>query len=190
LIGKLIAKIIFGVSGWKTSGGIPSSVKKCVAIGAPHTSNWDFIFTVCALKIYGYPAKYLIKDVFFKNPLYSWLFKWTGGIPVDRSKSNNLTGELKRMLESDQSVYILFSPEGTRKKVTKWKSGFYHVAVDCGLPIALGFLDYKKKEAGFMKMFEPTGNKDQDLIDMVEYYRNVTACNPEKFSFDVLGKES
>ena len=189
MIGKLLGKLIFAVSGWKISGEIPKEVEKCVAIGAPHTSNWDFIFTVSALKIYGYPAKYLIKDVFFKNPLYSWIFYWTGGIHVDRSKSNNLTGELKKMIEGDKPVYILFSPEGTRKKVTKWKSGFYHVAIDCKLPIALGFLDYKKKEAGFMKMFQPTGNKDADLVSIVECYRDITPCNPEKFSFDVLGKD-
>ena len=76
MIGKLLGKLIFAVSGWKISGEIPKEVEKCVAIGAPHTSNWDFIFTVSALKIYGYPAKYLIKDVFFKNPLYSWIFYW------------------------------------------------------------------------------------------------------------------
>ena len=66
MIGKLIAKGIFKISGWKTSGSIPPEVNQCIAIGAPHTSNWDFIFTVCALTIFDYPAKILIKDLFFK----------------------------------------------------------------------------------------------------------------------------
>ncbi len=178
MIGKLIAKGIFKISGWKTSGSIPPEVNQCIAIGAPHTSNWDFIFTVCALTIFDYPAKILIKDLFFKNPLIGWFFRATGGIPVDRSKKNNLTGELKKMIESGKPIYILFSPEGTRKRVQKWKSGFYHVALDCNLPIAMGFLDYPNKRAGFKHLFYPTGNKQVDFEAMAKFYTPDMAANP------------
>lgn len=158
-----------------------------MAIGFPHTSNWDFVWAICALSILRYPAKYLIKDVFFKNPISAWFFRSTGGIPVDRSKSNNLTGELKKMIEGPNSLYLLFSPEGTRKKVTKWKSGFYHVAVDCGLPIALGYLDYKNKKAGFLGLFEPTGNKKADFESIIAHYRGIVPGNPSQFSLLVNG---
>lgn len=175
------------MGGWKVNGEIPKEVKKCVAIGFPHTSNWDFIWTVCTLHILQYPSKYLIKDAYFKNPISAWFFRLTGGIPVDRSKRNNLTGELKKMVEGPEPIYLLFSPEGTRKKVTKWKSGFYHIAMDCGLPIALGYLDYKKKQAGFLGMFKPTGNKEADFEAMIKMYDGIVPGNPENYSAMVNG---
>lgn len=183
---KIIAKIIFALGGWKLKGAIPDDVKKCVVIGAPHTSNWDFVWAICALNIYGYKIKYLIKNTYFKSNLFAWFFRLTGGIPVDRSKSNNLTDELKNLLKNDKNLYIVIPPEGTRKKVDKWKTGFYHVAIDTHLPIALAFLDYKKKEAGFLDVFYPTGNKYEDFLAIEKYYLDIHPAHPELYNKEII----
>ncbi len=153
MLAKSISKLYFKLSGWKTVGGIPQDVKKCIIIGVPHTSNWDFIYARLGLYIFDYKIRYLIKDSMFKNPIAAWFFRITGGIPVNRSKSTNLTGELAQLLNNEDILYIAIPPEGTRKWVKRWKTGFYRIALDCNIPIALAFLDYNKKQAGFIKIF-------------------------------------
>ena len=123
---------------------------------------------------------FLIKDLFFKNPLIGWFFRATGGIPVDRSKKNNLTGELKKMIESGKPIYILFSPEGTRKRVQKWKSGFYHTALGANVPIVIGYLDYKKKEAGIGPCLYPNGDMEGQIEELKAFGRTVVPKYPEK----------
>ncbi len=115
MITKYLSKIYFKLSGWKTVGSIPQDIKKCIIIGAPHTSNWDFIYARFALYIFDYKIRYLIKDSMFKNPIAGWFFRVTGGIPVNRSKSTNLTGDLAQLLKTADTLYLAIPPEGTRK---------------------------------------------------------------------------
>jgi 1-acyl-sn-glycerol-3-phosphate acyltransferase len=182
MIAKFISKLYFKLTGWKTIGSIPPEVKKCIIVGAPHTSNWDFIYARFALYIYNYKIRYLIKDSMFKNRIAAWFFKITGGIPVDRSKSNNLTGELAQLLKTEDTLYIAIPPEGTRKRVSRWKTGFYRIAVDCNIPIALAFLDYKKKQAGFIKMFYPTDNMTEDFRLIESFYSPDMAAHPDYYN--------
>lgn len=182
MLAKYISKLYFKLSGWKTIGSIPSNVKKCIIVGAPHTSNWDFIYARFGLYIFNYKIRYLIKKSMFDNPIAAWFFKVTGGIPVDRSQSTNLTGDLAKLLKTEDTLYIAIPPEGTRKKVDRWKTGFYHIAVDCNIPIALAFLDYKKKQAGFIKMLYPTGNMIEDFKLIESYYSPEMAANPDYYN--------
>lgn len=174
------------MSGWKTFGNIPSDVKKCIIVGAPHTSNWDFIYARLGLYIFGYKIRYLIKDSMFKNTISAWFFRITGGIPVNRSKSTNLTGELAQLLNNEDTLYIAIPPEGTRKRVNRWKTGFYRIAVDCKIPIALAFLDYKTKQAGFIDMFYPTGNMIEDLKLIESFYSPEMAAIPENYNPKII----
>jgi len=190
LIAKSISKLYFKLTGWKTVGAIPSSVKKCIIVGAPHTSNWDFIYARIALYIYGYKIRYLIKDSVLKNPIASWFFRVTGAIPVNRSKSNNLTGELAELLKNEDMLYLAIPPEGTRKRVKRWKTGFYRVAIDCNIPIALAFLDYKNKQAGFMKIFYPSGNMIEDFKVIESFYSPEMAANPDYYNPQIIEKDN
>ena len=190
MIIKSISKLYFLLSGWKTVGGIPPDVKKCIIVGAPHTSNWDFIYARLGLYIFDYKIRYLIKDSMFKNPIAAWFFRVTGGIPVNRNKNTNLTGDLAQLLKDNATLYIAIPPEGTRKWVKRWKTGFYRIATDCNIPIALAFLDFKKKQAGFMKIFYPTGNMIEDFKVIESYYTPEMAANPKYYNPQIFERDS
>ncbi len=190
MIAKSISKLYFILSGWKIVGGIPSEVNKCIIVGAPHTSNWDFIYARLGLYIFDYKIRYLIKDSMFKNPIAAWFFRVTGGIPVNRNKSNNLTSELAQLIKNEDTLYIAIPPEGTRKWVKRWKTGFYRIAVDCNIPIALAVLDYKNKKAGFIKIFYPTGNMIEDFKVIESYYTPEMAANPDYYNPQIFERDS
>lgn len=176
-----ISRWILRLFGWKVYGDYVDEIDSCVITVAPHTSNWDFIWGILARNVYRLNARYLIKDSFFK-PGIGWFFRWTGGIPVDRTKKNDLTDRLKAMLQSGARLQIVFTPEGTRKRVDRWKSGFYWVAVDAGLPIVMHSIDYKKKEFRIHGPFQPTGNWETDKKEFELFYSDKTPGNPECFN--------
>lgn len=168
--------------GWKLVGNIPSDIKKCVIAVAPHTCIADFILGRLAYCSVGRPVKFLIKKEFFKNPLLRWLLIKLGGIPVDRSKNNNTVNEVSALFKQYDELNIVITPEGTRKLVHRWKKGFYFIAERAGVPIILGFLDFKTKELGFGPVLYPSGNFDEDWKIMEDFYRGKTAKHPEKFN--------
>lgn len=178
---KLIARIIMRIAGWKVSGGIPEDVPKCVVAVAPHTSMWDFVLGRLAFWEMGLKTRFLIKKEMFFWPLGP-IVKWLGGIPVDRQKRGNLVEQVANMFDSYDSLYITITPEGTRKLVTTWKKGFYYIALKANVPIAIGILDYKKKEGGVARMIYPTGNFEEDFKVVESCYRGTGARHPEKFN--------
>lgn len=178
---KLIAKLYFWLIGWKAVKGIPASVKKFVLIGAPHTSNWDFPITMGALYILEVKVNYLAKRELFKFPM-GVLFKAMGGIPVDRTKKGGMVERMIELFGHRDELGLLVPPEGTRNQVKEWKTGFYHVALGAGVPIALGYLDYKKKEAGIARFIYPTGDLSKDMEEIKSFYRSITPKYPEKFN--------
>ena len=182
---KLFSKIYFSIIGWKTKETIPAHVKKCVVIGAPHTSNYDFPISIAALSIMGIKKKYLIKKELFKFP-YALLFKATGGIPVERSKNTRLVDAIIEMFDKRREFVVLIPPESTRSRVDKWRTGFYYVALGAKVPIALAYLDYGKKEAGFGPLFTPTGDIKKDLKVIQDFYRNITPKHPQNFNPDFI----
>lgn len=108
----------------------------------------------------------------------------SGGIPVDRSKHNNLVDSMVAMFTEREDLILMIPAEGTRSYVKEWKSGFYHTAMGAKVPIVLGYLDYAKKEAGFGDLFYPTGDYAKDLVAIQNFYRKVTAKHPEKSSLN------
>ncbi|HYG38459.1 MAG TPA: lysophospholipid acyltransferase family protein [Cytophagales bacterium] len=177
---RILSKLIFKISGWKIGGEIPP--KRCVMVGAPHTSNADFFNAIPVFFILRLKLRYLAKKELFKFP-FGLLFKATGGIPVDRSKKNmRMVDTMIELFNQYDDLVLLIPVEGTRGYVKEWKTGFYHVAVGAKVPIALGYLDYSKKEAGFGPTFWPTGDKEKDIAKIKEFYRGVKAKYPEKSS--------
>jgi 1-acyl-sn-glycerol-3-phosphate acyltransferase len=174
----------FNTQGWKIGENIPSEVKKCVVIGAPHTSNWDFVFALAAFKFFGVEPNYLAKKELFWWPL-SILLKNTGGISIERSKKNNAVEEFIEIFDRKEKMILVFPAEGTRKAVSKWKTGFYHVAQGANVPVFLAYLDYKNKIAGFGKPLYLSGNIEEDFLKIKDFYKGITPKNPD--SFDIEG---
>jgi 1-acyl-sn-glycerol-3-phosphate acyltransferase len=108
----------------------------------------------------------------------------TGGIAVDRSRNNNLVEYMTALFQQHDELFLIIPPEGTRKAVKKWKTGFYRVAEQAGVPIVLGYLDYAKKEAGFGKLFYPTGNLEKDMEEIKIFYSKVSPKYPGKYSYE------
>jgi len=179
----------FKIRGWKINGTVPAQIKKAVVIAAPHTSNWDFIYALAVFKILNLKVNYLAKKELFKFPLII-LLKATGGIPVERSKKQNLTDTLINKFNNSEELLITIPAEGTRKLVPKWKSGFYFTALGANIPVLPGYLDYQKKEAGFGEPIYLTGDQATDMQKFKEFYKNKVGKNPAQFSIDSIRIEN
>jgi 1-acyl-sn-glycerol-3-phosphate acyltransferase len=175
------AKFIFWLIRWKIVGSIPSDIKKCVIIVAPHTSNYDFVLGRIACWQMKIKASYLIKQEAFKFP-FGAILKALGGIPVNRSKSSTMVGHVVKHINETEKINIVVTPEGTRKKVEKWKKGYYFFAMAANIPIALAFIDYQKKEGGIGPILYPTGDYDKDYQIIHDFYKDIKGRHPEKFT--------
>jgi 1-acyl-sn-glycerol-3-phosphate acyltransferase len=174
-----LARSILWLTGWRIVGGVPEA-PKYVLIAAPHTSNWDFpvALMVCfALRLRVY---WMGKASLFP-PLLGAVMRWLGGIPVNRARSGNLVQATVDAYNSNQRLIVIVPPEGTRSKVPQWKTGFYYIALGAGVPIALGYLDFRRKEAGLSRMFEPTGDIAADMVEIQAFYAGFAGKNPGKF---------
>lgn len=169
--------------GWRTEGMTPDEIAaypKYVLIAAPHTSNWDFPITlmVCfalRLKVY-----WMAKASLFAWPI-GWLARWLGGIAIDRSASNNTVQNTVAAFAARERLAVIVAPEGTRGKVTHWKTGFYHMAHGAGVPIALAYLDFKHKAGGIGRMFHTTGDIGADMAEIQQFYSGITGKNRDQF---------
>ena len=172
----LISKLFLLIAGWKVTGKIPKE-QSFVMIAAPHTSNWDlpYMLTVSfALKAKPY---WMGKEQIFKFP-FKGLMMWMGGIPVDRTKSNNMVEYTAELMRNTQGLIVTVPPEGTRSKVKYWKTGFYHIAHLANAPIVLGFLDYDKKIGGVGPAIVPTGDIEKDMVEIKAFYKNIKGKHP------------
>ncbi len=177
----MLSRKILELTGWKIKGQFHDETKKAVLIVAPHTSNLDFVIGRLVFNVLGIKVKFLIKKEAFIFP-FGFFLKKLGGIPVDRKRKTNIVDQLiNEFNESDQLVLII-TPEGTRSYVSSWKKGFYYIAKKANVPVVLGFLDYKKKEAGLGPVIWPAGNYDEDSIIIKRFYQNITGRHPEKFN--------
>ena len=176
----------FRFKGWKIEGkGIPPHIKKCVVIAMPHTSNWDFVYAIGALRLFGIRLNYLAKKELFRWPIKS-IFTGTGGIPVERKKNTRMVETITRKFSEEDKLILAISVEGTRKRVGKIKTGFYHVAISAGVPLCMAYLDYRKKVAGFSEPFYPTGNAETDAKIIREFYRDKAGKFPGNFNPDAI----
>ncbi|MBE9467311.1 MAG: 1-acyl-sn-glycerol-3-phosphate acyltransferase [Bacteroidetes bacterium] len=179
MISKYLGKLILKLMGWKTEYNIPK-YDKCIAIMAPHTSNWDFVIGRLFYFSIGIKPRFLIKKEIFFFPL-NIILRSLGGIPIDRSKSTSLVEKIIYMFNERTKFTLTITPEGTRKKVTNWKRGFYYISKKANVPIVMGYLDYKKKIAGVYGKYIPQDNVEEDIKIIKNYYKNVNAKHPEKF---------
>jgi len=170
---------ILRLFGWKVDKHSPEGVDKCVIVMGPHTSNWDFIIGRLAFLAYGVKGKYLIKSDLFFFPL-GWILRKTGGIAVDRKAKGKLTDSAVKHFEENDSMFMVFTPEGTRSYNSEWKRGFYYIAQKAKVPIYIGYMDYEKKIGGFHGLFEPTGDIEKDIQDIKNILKQYKGRFPEK----------
>jgi 1-acyl-sn-glycerol-3-phosphate acyltransferase len=166
------------VFGWRLEGRLPD-VNKLVVIAAPHTSNWDLPVLLSLAFALGVKASWLGKHTLFRRP-FGFLFRWMGGIPVYRSASKNMVAQSVEMFRNSEKLILTIPPEGTRSKVSYWKSGFYYIALGAEVPIAMAFIDYKRKTSGVGPTLYPTGDIEADMEVIRNFYANVTAKYPDK----------
>lgn len=175
-----LARAVLKIAGWKTRGALPTGLKKCVMIAAPHTSNWDLPFTLMTALALDIKIYWMGKDTIFAWP-FRGLMMWLGGIPVDRSKANDMVAASVRALNEAGSLVLVVPPEGTRSRTTYWKTGFYWIAHGANVPILLGYLDFAKKEGGIARAFMPTGDIEKDMAEIKTFYATVTGKRPQNF---------
>ncbi len=174
---RIIFKPLLKAFGWTLIGEQPPH-KKCVYIFAPHTSNWDFVIMMMARFCFKMKPAYLGKHTLFKPP-FGWFFRMLGGIPVERSSTNNVVDQVAKIFEQRENVHLALAPEGTRSKTNKWKSGFYHITLKAGVPLGLAFLDTKTKTLGIARYIELTGNLDDDMQAIRDFYKDKIGFKPE-----------
>lgn len=175
-----LSKIIFyKIAGWKIEGRWPKELPKMVTIEVPHTSYWDFPIGILLRKILGVEIQWAGKDSLFKFPL-GIIARWMGGVPVVRSKSTNFVQALVEVYNNNDKMNICLAPEGTRAKVDKLKTGFYFVAVGAKVPIFMVKFDFKNRIVWMREPFYPTGNFDEDMSIIDNYFAGTQGKYIEK----------
>lgn len=172
-----ISSSLLRIFGWHREGCLPD-IPKYIMIGAPHTSNRDFLLTLAYAFAFRVKVHWMGKETLFRRPFGSFM-RWCGGISIDRSRSHNVVTQTIQIFNNLEKLVMIISPEGTRKKVKHWKTGFYHIAVGAKVPILLGFIDYRRKAGGFGPLIVPTGDMSVDMNRIRAFYETVTAKYPE-----------
>lgn len=179
---KQIARFLLWVLGWKAIEP-PAPEPKCIILGVPHTSAWDFVISYLYYTSVGGKASVMIKKSFFVWPLGP-ILRAMGGVAVDRSKGATLTLQLIEEFKNRDKFHLAIAPEGTRKATTKWKAGFHTIARAAQVPVYLGYFDWGTKRVGRGERFELTEDPAADLKAIRKFYKQmgIKGKNPELFT--------
>ena len=173
---RYLFRIFIAILGWRVVGQLPD-IPKFVIIGAPHTSNWDFVMFLALAFILKGDLRYMGKKELFYWP-YGWFFRWCGGVPVDRSKPQGLVEQTVQAIQEADHFQLVITPEGTRSKVGEWKMGFYHIAKQAGIPVSTGFVDSVTKTTGIGPTFTLTDDMEADIAAMQAFFKDKVGINP------------
>ncbi len=173
-----VAKFLLWLGRWTPVGPKPCA-KKAVVIGAPHTSNWDGYWTLVYKVAYGVDVHFFVKKQLFWFPL-SLLLNGMGGVPLDRRDSRSAVKQAVAAFNENDDYLFGLAPEGTRSKTKGWKSGFYRIAEEAGVPVVFGFFDYPNKRLGFGPMMTLTGDVEADMTVIRSFYESVGGQAPDK----------
>jgi 1-acyl-sn-glycerol-3-phosphate acyltransferase len=175
-----LARFLLRIRGWTIVGGLPE-VPKAVLIAAPHTSNWDGFVALTYKVAIGLDVKFFGKESLFWFPLGT-LLRALGGIPLDRSHAGSAVGQAVRQFNENDSFYLGLAPEGTRSKRPHWKTGFYRIAQQAGVPVIPGYMDYPNKRIGLGDPVYLSGDTEKDLDIFRDFYAGIEGSRPEKTS--------
>lgn len=184
-----IAERSLNALGWEIDHHLPFDLDRCVMLAAPHTSNWDALYARLGLKAMGVNARITIKDSYMKFPFGPFV-RAMGGVGINRrpkvegEQRPSMVEVMADLFVEHEKLVMLITPEGTRAKQTQWKTGFYHIALKANVPIALAYMDYQLKKVGIGKVIYPSGNMQQDIKEIMDFYANIAPKFPELYSVD------
>ncbi len=164
---------------WSIEGDTPDA-RKAVVVAAPHTSNWDLPFALAVAWALDLDVRWVGKHTLFRPAARGRMMRALGGIPVDRRKRSNAVRAIAEIFDEHDQLMLLVPPEGTRGAATRWKTGFYWIAVEAKVPIVLGFLDYSRRRGGFGRVLVPTGDIHADFARLREFYADVKGKYPDR----------
>lgn len=173
-----IARFFMRLFGWHIDGKLPD-IPKFVLIGAPHTSNWDFVLFLGVVFSLRVNVHFMGKVELFRSPI-GWFFRYCGGIPVDRKKSTGLVEQTVKAINQSKEFILVITPEGTRHQVVEWKRGFYHIAKEVEIPIVMAVVDGRHKTVHLGQVFHPTGDIEADMKTIQSYFTGVVGIHPRK----------
>lgn len=173
-----LTRFIMRLLGWHVDGKLPD-LPKYVLIGAPHTSNWDFVLFLGIIFTLRANVRFMGKAELFRLP-HGPFFYYCGGIPVDRKKSTGLVEQMVEACNKSDNFILTIAPEGTRHHVTEWKRGFYHIAKNAGVPIVMAVVDGKHKEVRVGQVFQPTDDMEADMKNIQGFFTGVVGINPRR----------
>ncbi len=173
-----LANTILRIVGWRVDGKLPD-LPKFVLIGAPHTSNWDFVLFLGVIFHLQANVRFMGKAELFRGP-FGRFFHWCGGIPVDRTKSQGLVEQMVQASKKSEKFILTIAPEGTRHKVSEWKMGFYHIAKNAGIPMVMAIVDGAKKTVRVGQVFHFTENMEEDIKTIKGFFTGMAGIDPRK----------
>jgi 1-acyl-sn-glycerol-3-phosphate acyltransferase len=171
----------YRLSGWRPQGELPP-FPKMVILGASHTSNWDFLIFVGTVHAVGRRVRYIGKKSLFDGP-FGGFFRALGGVPVDRSSPQDLVGQIAGEFARHDDFVLIIAAEGTRSRTTRWRTGFYHIALAAGVPIVCAGPDYPNRRGVFGPVIHPTGDYAADMKPAFAFFRSLRPRHPERAGF-------
>lgn len=178
---RIIGSVILYIFGWKSKFPTEYRIHKMVMIAAPHTSNWDILFTLAAYWKEGLNPKFFVHDSYTKG-VFGDLFKRIGAIGVSKNSHQNLVKYAIQLFDTSRELLLLITPEGSKEKAEKWKTGFFNIAKFAKVPLSLGWLDYDKKQAGIGGLFNLSGNFEKDMSYIEKFYENTSPKYPTLYN--------
>lgn len=166
---RAVGRWLLWLSGWRLSGEIPN-LPRFVVIGAPHTSTWDGLLMALLWLALGIDFRWMGKHTLFRPP-FGRILQWLGGIPIDRSASHGVVAATIEAFQQRRQLILIIAPEGTRRQVSRWKTGFYHIASGAGVPIVPGVIDNAGRHVALTPAIYPTGDVEADMTRILERYQ-------------------
>lgn len=173
-----LSRILMWRAGWKIDGKLPD-LPKFVLIGAPHTSNWDFVLFLGVIFSLRANVRFMGKSELFRFPI-GWFFRYCGGVRVDRKKATGLVDQMVKVSNESENFILTIAPEGTRHQIAEWKRGFYHIAKEAGIPIVIAVVDGKNKTVHIGQVFHPTGNIEADMKTIQGFFTGIAGIKPRR----------
>ena len=161
-------RALLNAAGWRIEGAMDDA-PTCVIIAAPHTSNWDFVLAMVVMRALGVHVHWIGKHTLFRWP-FGAMLRCLGGIPVRRDRPQGMVADMVQRFAESDSFRLGLSPEGTRKCVTSWRTGFYHIALGARVPIVCAYFDYPRRVVGFAAPYEPIGDAEADMAHFRAFY--------------------